>query len=250
VQKTTKQHFRIPKHGNNIIANQKHNYMNRYNIFNQIHKGMRAMLYSTGSLLQQTDFSIADEAHLTMQQLDELIMLFDKHADNEDNFVLPVLEQFEPAVTSLFEEEHVQDHALSNRLRKLKTMFEEAETDEERLETGNAIKLSFVEFMIFNLNHMAKEESVLNKLLWKYQTDEQIVSINHAIVAKTLPADMNRYAKWMVRGLNNAEIIHWLNEVRESSPEFVYYGLIEMVETDLPEPRKSTVLEQAGVFAF
>ncbi len=224
--------------------------MNRYNIFNQIHKGLRAFLYETANLLQQTDFAIADEASIAAKQITEVLELFDKHADTEDHFILPVLELFEPAVSSLFAEEHIQDHALSNRLRSLLNIFADAETAAEKTQAGSAIKVSFVEFMVFNLNHMAKEESELNRLLWKYQTDGQLIAISQAIVAKVLPADMNRYAKWMVRGLNNTEIIQWLKELRNSAPEFVFYSLIEIIETELPETRKSFVLEEAGVFVF
>jgi hypothetical protein len=224
--------------------------MNRYNIFNQIHKGLRAFLYETANLLQQTDFTIAEEANIATHQLTEVLELFDKHADTEDHFILPVLEQFEPAVSSLFAEEHIQDHALSNRLRSLLNIFADAETADEQIQAGSAIKVSFVEFMVFNLNHMAKEESELNRLLWKYQTDGQLMTINQAIVAKVLPEDMARYAKWMMRGLNNTEISHWLQEVKNNAPTFVFHSLIEMAETELPEARKSVVLEKAGVFAF
>ena len=36
--------------------------MKRYNIFNQVHKGLRALLYETIIKLQQTDFTDTEDA--------------------------------------------------------------------------------------------------------------------------------------------------------------------------------------------
>ena len=56
---------------------------------------------------------------------------------------------------------------------------------------GSAIRLAFSEFLVFNLQHMAKEELLLNNLLWKYYTDEQLQSITQKIIAH-LPQDTIR----------------------------------------------------------
>ena len=39
--------------------------MSRFNVFNQIHKGLRAMLYDTALTLQQTHFDDAGQADAT-----------------------------------------------------------------------------------------------------------------------------------------------------------------------------------------
>ena len=40
--------------------------MSRFNIFNQIHKALRAMLYDTSLTLQQTYFGDAEEAETAL----------------------------------------------------------------------------------------------------------------------------------------------------------------------------------------
>ena len=60
----------------------------RYNVFNQIHKGLRGMLYDTAIRLQQTDFSRL-EASTIVDQLEQVLIFFDEHAENEDQFILP-----------------------------------------------------------------------------------------------------------------------------------------------------------------
>jgi len=217
--------------------------MQRYNVFYQVHKGLREMLYQTASLLQQTDFTNSEEAETTLQQVAEVMDLFDKHAHTEDNFVLPGIAVYERSVTTLFQQEHVEDHVLSNRMRALLGMFTEVQTEEETLQMTSAIRFAFVEFMVFNLKHMAKEEDMLNNLLWRHYTDEQIQGITQNILAHIAPEDMGRFSCWMMRGLSNNEIIKWLKEVKNNAPDFVFAGLLALAEKELPCQRWSNVQE-------
>src|SRR3982751_1039922 len=123
--------------------------MQRYNIFYQIHKGLRQMLYHTASQLLQTDFTQPEETNELIPQIHEVLDLFDGHAHTEDNFVLPSVERAEPSAANLFEEEHVQDHALGNRLRALLNMFHHTVSSEEKNELGSAIRVAFTEFLVF-----------------------------------------------------------------------------------------------------
>ncbi len=139
--------------------------MTRFNMFNQIHKALRALLYDTSLILQQTWFGDADEAEISLDKVKMVVDIFDKHAQHEDNYVLPAIQQYEPSLVDTFELEHIRDHEMSERLRGLLIVFSMAQKSQVKLETGQAIILAFQEFMIFNLQHMAKEEAVLNKVL-------------------------------------------------------------------------------------
>ena len=219
--------------------------MNRYNIFNQIHKGLRSLLYETALLIQRTDFLNKEESKIALDRVKEVVELFEKHAHTEDTYVLPALTEYEPAVVNVFEEEHVADHKLSQRLKDLVFVYTHSEMDETRVQTGFAISIAFTEFLVFNLNHMAKEEKVLNKLLWRYYSDEQLHQLTIKIVAKQSPEAMTIAGKWMMRGLNNAEIIAWLKEVKNTAPDFVLKGLSTTAEKELTDKRWKFVHEQA-----
>jgi len=57
-----------------------------------------------------------------------------------------------------------------------------------------------------------------------------------------MPNDnMAPYNSWTVRGLTNDEIVKWILEVRSNAPEFVYQGLIALVEKELAESRLETI---------
>jgi hypothetical protein len=210
-------------------------------MFYQVHKGLRAMLYATAGTLQQTDFLNEEEATTAMKMVEEAVYLFDEHAHTEDHFILTAIEKYEPSAAALFEEEHVLDLELSNRLRALLSIFRHSEAEEAVIQTGGAIRLAFTEFMVFNLQHMAKEESKLNGLLWKYFTDDELKGITQSIIANIPPENMARFSTWMMRGLSNNEIISWLKEIKNNAPEFVFNSMLCLAEKELTQSRWTLV---------
>jgi Hemerythrin HHE cation binding domain len=215
----------------------------RYNTFYQIHKGLRAMLYETAIELQRTDFNNEEESANALTNIENVINLFDKHAYHEDTLVFPAVEKYEPSVVDAFEQEHVKDHELGSKLKTLIAMFDSAESDDERIQLGSAIRKSFVEFLAFNLEHMAKEEDIINNLLWRYYTDDEIRAIEYRIISKQTPEATALAWKWMLRGLSNQEITRWLKLVEKNAPEVVFNNLFSMAEKELSNTRFRQVLE-------
>ena len=218
--------------------------MKRYNIFNQVHKGLRALLHETIVKLQQTDFTDAEDADEVVQQLQTVLDLFDEHAHTEDSYILPAIAEFEPSVTDLFAQEHVQDLALSKQLHGLLQAFSWSISPDAKQEIGAAISKAFFEFTLFNLEHMKKEEDVLNKLLWRYFDDAHLHGITATIIAKVPSDKMPLYNKWMMRGLSNIEIIQWLKQVKNNAPDFVFQSFIGLAMAELSENRWQKIQEQ------
>lgn len=173
------------------------------------------MLYDTSLALQQTYFGDAEETETALAKVRTTVDVFDGHAGHGDHFVLPAIRHYEPSLVDAFEQEHEKDRALSERLRGLLTVYNHAIKKEVKMETGQAIDKAFMEFMIYNLEHMAKEETVLNKVLWRYYSDEEIIGINQQVVSSIAPDDMAFTSAWMMRGMSNAEISGWLKEVEK-----------------------------------
>jgi len=215
--------------------------MTRYNIFYQVHKGLRELLYNTASLLQQTDFNNENESAAVLSQVDTVLDLFDKHADTEDHFILPAIEKHAPSVATMFEEDHVLDHELSGKLRSLLSIFRHTHNESEKEIAGGAVRLAFTEFLTFNLQHMGKEESRLNALLWEYYTDGALHAITQQILAHQQPEAMAEFSRWMMRGLSNNEIKKWLQEVKNNAPGFVFGNLLLLAEQELPAYRWESI---------
>jgi hypothetical protein len=217
--------------------------MNRHNSFNVIHKALRAMLYDAALTLQQTYFANPDEAEIALQKVEDVLFLFENHAHHEDTFVLPAVEAFEPQLVEEFEKEHEEDLKLSNRMKNLLTIYRNIYFSEERIVCGSAITKSFVEFMVFNLEHMAKEELLINPALWQHYTDEQIHAINQKIVTSIPQKELALASKWMLRGINNFDAITSLKGIKQTAPGPVFGALMNMAEKELPEDRFNVIQE-------
>lgn len=217
--------------------------MQRYNIFLQVHKGLRALLYETALQVQHTDFWNVEEGENAIEMISHVVSLFEKHASTEDNLVFPSVEKYDPAVTDAFEQEHVKDHLLGKLLTDAMNSYHTSAIITEKAEAGKRIQAAFTRFMVFNLEHMAKEEEVINPILWRHYSDADLMGITQVILAKLPQEDMMEMSRWMMRGLNNAEITIWLKGVEKNAPEPVFRSLFVTAEKELTERRFRQVLE-------
>jgi Hemerythrin HHE cation binding domain len=217
--------------------------MKRYPVFYLVHKALRQMLYQLATALQQTDFSHAEEANTLLEQLRAVLLLFETHASTEDRFVFAALGKFEPAVVAQFQKEHLQNHALCNRMRALLNMFDIAITSEEKQEMASAIRVAFTEFMVFQLQFMAQSSSLLNKLLWQHYTDEQLRQTTRQIIAWLPAVTTAAFNTWIMRALSNNEISHWLQEIKTLASEPVFETMLQVAARELPHNRWMAIQE-------
>ena len=220
--------------------------MTRYNPFQLIHKGLRAMLYDAALSLQQTYFADVESAENALQKVEAVLRQFEGHAHHEDTFIMPAIEKYDVKLAEEFEKEHVEDNALGSRLKTLVNIFRSCELPAERLEAGSAIARAFVEFMVFNLEHMAKEEMLLNAALWEHYADEEIIGIQQRLVASIPKEELASGSKWMLRGINNMEVSAWLKEVQNSAPPVLFAALVGLAKTELPIARFEQIEKLLG----
>ncbi|TSJ42622.1 hypothetical protein FO440_00065 [Mucilaginibacter corticis] len=206
----------------------------RFNVFNQIHKALRALMFNTVMQIQQTDMNDTNASAPVLIQTALLLEIFDAHAYYEDNFILAAAEKHDPALVAEFESEHVTDLQLTEKLREQLSAYEIA--DDKRA-AGNGIYYALNDFVAFNLHHMNKEESLLNQMLWANYTDEEIVAMEHAITAHIPAEKMPVYFEWMIKGINDPELAAWLKAVQFGAPDFVFNGLFEACGVFLSAPR-------------
>ncbi len=208
----------------------------RYNVFNQIHKGLRHLMYDTALRIQISDLS-RPEANEVINSVSLVVDLFDEHAHHEDKFVLPMIEKHNPGLVADFEKDHELDHKLSEGLRELVASWKSATTQQERNTIGQGIFYAFNEFIAFNLYHMNREEDTLLATLWKHHTDEELMAASQAIVASIPPDILMLESKWMMRSMNNAEIAEWMTGIKHGAPAEVYAAYLQMAEQELPAER-------------
>jgi hypothetical protein len=210
--------------------------LKRYNVFNNIHKGLRHMLFQTQITIQQTDFASA-EADAVIAELEHVLACYDTHADHEDQFILENIIEQEPQIAAELEKDHVVDHELSAKLRAQIATWKEAANSEAKEDAAKAIFYALNSFIAFNLYHMNKEETELLPLLWKHFTDGEILEMEHRIVASIPPPVLMEESRWMMRSISNNEISDWMGGIKLGAPAPVYQMFVQMAQEELPQAR-------------
>ncbi len=218
--------------------------MQRYNSFAFIHKALRAMLYDTALCLQNTYFADPVEARIALRKVKDVVHTFEDHASHEDAFYLPAVGRFEPDTVAEFGKEHDQDIALGNSLMHLVRMYSGAEATPDREMVGSALTKAFIEFLVFNLKHMAKEEILLNQCLWKHYTDEEWVEIHGRLLSSLSEDERLVSSKWMFRGLNKIENTGMLEKIRVTAPGFIFNAYVELAGAEMPNSYGEEVLNK------
>lgn len=216
----------------------------RYNLFHQVHQGLRSLLYQTALEVQHTDFLQTDEAGQALELLQMVTKLFDRHAHTEDNYIFPLVKTYEPSVIDAFEQEHAKDRLLSMLLIESMKLYADADTGEQRREAGRMIQSAYNKFLVFNLEHMLKEEEVLNPIIWHYYSDDELHKVTGTIIQETPAALMQSFNECICNGLNNAEISQWLKTVEQQAPGNVFLQLCQTAEQELPAGRWRKVLNR------
>jgi hypothetical protein len=215
--------------------------LRRYNVFNQIHKGLRLMMFNTGTAIQQTDFTDVDQAAPIIQQLEEVLNFFDQHADHEDTYILSNVTIHNSVLVDELEQDHGDDHSLVQNLLHHIFNWKLAKDKEAMRKAGEQIHYLFNDFIAFNLYHMNKEERALNEVLWKNYSDLQILGMEQEILNSISPEDLIAESKWMMRAINNEEVIEWILGVKNGAPAEVYNTFLNMAKQELPEKRWSKI---------
>jgi len=215
--------------------------MTRYNVFLMIHKGLRAFMYDVSISIQHTNFAKAEGFPHSLEKLELLLDTFDKHGHHEDGHVFNMLAACNPQLQAEMEQEHVTDHALSNRLRELMARYRKAGTAEERMASGSEIGYVYNDFIAFNLTHLNKEELVVNAALWQHYTDADILAANMRMIAQLSPEEARASAVWMIRACNDAELTGWLTNIKKQAPQPVLDMLLGLAQAELPAHRFETI---------
>jgi hypothetical protein len=221
----------------------------RFNPFNQIHKGLRALLYDTALLIQHTDFTKEEEIKKVAERVDFVKDVFETHAHVEDHQVFPMIAEFVPEIVADFESQHQTDHELSEGLQKCLMLFTETNSPEQNLWAGNELLQAFNSFLAFNVEHMKKEETIINAVLWQHYTDAQLLQKVQQISA-SLPAEENRaHSTWMLKGLAVHEIVTWYKGIQQAAPPHVFENFYQLAEKTLTPSRWNRVREALQVAA-
>ena len=89
----------------------------RTDLFTQIHKGIRAMMYTLAMRVQSTDFTDAAAREDLLARLEHDLEMMEEHAAFEDEIIFPAIARHEPGVLQVLDAEHVEIYRCSETIR-------------------------------------------------------------------------------------------------------------------------------------
>ena len=209
----------------------------RYNIFRRTHKGLRSMLFDAGAKIQQTDFTKSKQVSITVDVIKQSTRSFLYHLSKEDKIIYHSVVLYAPYIVAMIEQTNLKDQALAESIDKIIDQQKDQDTKKEMIAFGHQLQAVFFEFTAAVLQHMNKEETVINEILWSNYSDTQLIGMEVEIMKQAASSDCTWYTGKILKVLSNREILMWVDIIKEHATPFMLKKLISTARIVLPIDR-------------
>lgn len=191
----------------------------RFDLYTNVHKGLRKALFETGYAIGRTDADNDAEFAALTDQCREVFHFLDEHGVNEDRYLLALLESKETGAAQHNLDEH---HEIDAMVRRLEEELNRLNTlpQGERAPALRAFYAQYNDFLSRYLLHMEVEETVVTRRFHELCTDEELAESTQQILRNTPPEDMRMMLTHIIPALSTPERLHLVQGVqRLASPE-------------------------------
>ena len=223
---------------------------NRFNLYQAVHKGLRAFMADTLVRVGHTDAADPQDCADGAEQVRTLLHLCGEHVMHENHFIHTAMERRAPSSAGQAETEHVEHVAEIAALRGVLVhaeMASPAQREAHWLRLYHALSL----FVAGNLTHMLMEEQTHNAVLWAHYSDEELIALHDELVASIPPEEMAVHFRWILPSVSHAERVGMLQGMRQGMPPEVFASQLDMAHALLPMREwfklKAAFQEQAAV---
>jgi hypothetical protein len=211
--------------------------LRKTDLFTFIHKSIRSMIYNAASKLQTADFADETEVKNLLASLRYDLNLLHEHAVHEDNVIFPEIANEEPQMIEDLNEEHKKLESKLNGLLVIIEKTGQSKSIEERMLLGSSLNNLFNDFIADYLAHMNHEEATVLEASLKYLTDEELIAIRTRIQSNVPPDRYKVWMNWMLKSLNNTELIGLLNSMKANAPLNVFEFILDSAKSVLDSER-------------
>ena len=194
----------------------------RADVFVGVHKGLRRGLLSLSLKLGSLDWSDPQEVKGAEAEFKNMIYFLREHAENEDKIQAPTLEERAPGATRQMAEDHQR---LEKQIDQLEADLKGVLASAQPAEPGYRLYLAFNRFLSAYLAHLDMEEGEITEAVYRHFTDPEIGAMVGRIIAKTSPQDMGMMLGYMIPGMNHAERVGFLSNMKKGAPPPVFEGV-------------------------
>nr|WP_214699297.1 ester cyclase [Variovorax paradoxus] len=221
----------------------------RFDIYAQVHKGLRACMAATLVEVGRMDCGDDQAVKWVLDRLDQLLDWCVGHLQKENQFVHPAIEARDPAASLRMAGEHAHHDASIAQLRDDADRLSRA-GGAARESAATRLYRQLAVFVADNLAHMDTEESVNNAILWAGYTDAELAELHAAIVAATSPSQLAVDVRWITPHLSPSELAALMRGLQASMPPEVFAGVAGMVGPHLPPQGRRWLAFELGLPAL
>lgn len=215
----------------------------RFNLYQSVHKGLRAMLCDMLLALGHCDLYEPEQRRRTLAQLQQVLSLCYCHLQHEDLHLHRAMEARAPGSSSQRDSEH---HHHVGEIIALQRMVDGVNhLPESELDAGGqALYARFSLFVADNFEHMLHEEQDNMAVLWAHYSDAELVELHDVLVAG-IPADeMAHWFRWIVPHIAHSERVAMFHGMRQGMPAEIFAQHLHAAAELLPA-QQARKLQQA-----
>lgn len=216
----------------------------RYNIFKRPHKGLSTLVFDAGTRIQQTDFTNQPQTRLTINSIRQAIHAFNYHINKEDSIIYQAVASVAPYIAVLVDKANAIDLQLGQTIIDKLEKYNQFQHHYGNSAFGFEIQNCFFSFTTVVLQHINKEETVINELLWSNYDDNQLIELEAAIFNQLLPDEKEWYSDRILKWLTNQEITGWISGILQHGNNPEAEELVKNAKAALPLERWQIISQQ------
>jgi hypothetical protein len=205
----------------------------RYDIYVNIHKGLRVFMSETLTRIGRLDVDNDRELSDGLHELNGLLDFCEAHIAHENTHIHPALEAARAGASDEADDDHV---AHGEGIVTLRRMVEALMLLQGQARRQAVLRLyrQLAVFVGENLLHMHHEETEHNAVLWAAYSDAELLAIEGRIVASLSPEAAMTSMRWMVPAMSPADRLVLLGPLADMMPPPQFEALMACVRPHLP----------------
>ena len=207
----------------------------RFDLYGPIHKLMRAELTELLVRMGRVDFANESAATRIVGELEVMLVACEQHIEHEVRFVHPHLAARLPNALEKIDAEHGDHARFVTELRAQINAVNSAASPELRALAGHTLYLHYNAFVADTLAHMVEEERVLQPLIHRAFTDEELIDIHEGIIRSMSPEETFRTLGGMIPAVNGPERAGILGGMHAGAPPEAFNAFIAMLRPRLDD---------------
>jgi hypothetical protein len=209
--------------------------MNRFKVFDLLHRGIRNALAQLLLQAGKTDFGNPPEVACLGRTGQEIFSLLSIHAADEEEITLAALEEKLPGATHHMVMVHRKLDKLQTELEsQLHEITLRSARGEGVREQGRIFYWALNEFYARYLLYMLEEEVDTQELLWQYFTDVELTVQRRQTMLRMSSRTLLNWLKYIVPAQSRHERAVFLRGLAATMPYVHFAQAIQVVERVLP----------------